>query len=508
MDLQHYRATWHDYRAPGFYMLTMTADTQQHTGRHKDLFGTICGEDEASVHIQHTTLGKSIIAAIYNLEAMFPEVEVIESIVMPDHLHLQLWVHESMHKHLGSIVGYIKKVSTTTYLHEATLRTRHLCVTCQSDPREQKRQAKRIQDAIAWATAMTAKPSETIPLSPNESTPSTQVSALPTNERTLTSHISTTSPKERTTSVKVCMPSPSHQPMTGLQSDALYVLSHLVRDGSAVTQPIPILELPTLWTPGYHDRIVKHRGQISTQRRYILDNPRRAWIKSHTPNAFKHHGHIKYPIPLPLAQQLKQSAIWWDERRSVQHSPFTQRSHYADSYIELLAKFLLCKRSDKTPYLHLKAYGNLSLLQSGRPLINVRISRSIAGDALKSELSRLLRLCEEEGAVLISPFISPGENEIKLAAKLHGYPLIELCSKSMSNKWHPMQSNPKDAIFISQHILLNIPDDDSYTSSGRMLTLSPWSDRPEGEKAIKPDMELANEICSVMSIISMDENVC
>lgn len=473
MDLQHYRATWHDYRAPGFYMLTMTADTQQHTGRHKDLFGTICGEDEASVHIQHTTLGKSIIATIDNLEAMFPEVEVIESIVMPDHLHLQLWVHEPMLKHLGSIVGYIKKVSTTTYLHEATLRTRQLCVTSQSDPREQKRQAKRIQDAIAWATAMTAKPSETKPLSPNEGTPS-----------------------------------PSQQPMTGLQSDALYVLSHLVRDGSAVTQPIPILELPTLWTPGYHDRIVKRRGQISTQRRYILDNPRRTWIKSHTPNAFKHHGHIKYPIPLPLAQQLKQSAIWWDERRSVQHSPFTQRSHYADSYIELLAKFLLCKRSDKTPYLHLKAYGNLSLLQSGRPLINVRISRSITGDALKSELSRLLRLCEEEGAVLISPFISPGENEIKLAAKLHGYPLIELCSKSMSNKWHPMQSNPKDAIFISQHILLTIPDDDSYTSSGRMLTLSPWSDRPEGEKAIKPDMELANEICSVMSIISMDENVC
>lgn len=428
MDLQHYRATWHDYRAPGFYMLTMTADTQQHTGRHKDLFGTICGEDEASVHIQHTTLGKSIIAAIDNLEAMFPEVEVIESIVMPDHLHLQLWVHEPMLKHLGSIVGYIKKVSTTTYLHEATLRTHHLCVTCQSDPREQKRQAKRIQDAIAWATAM--------------------------------------------------------------------------------TQPIPILELPTLWTPGYHDRIVKRRGQISTQRRYILDNPRRAWIKSHTPNTFKHHGHIKYPIPLPLAQQLKQSAIWWDERRSVQHSPFTQRSHYADSYIELLAKFLLCKRSDKTPYLHLKAYGNLSLLQSGRPLINVRISRSITGDALKSELSRLLRLCEEEGAVLISPFISPGENEIKLAAKLHGYPLIELCSKSMSDKWHPMQSNLKEAIFIPQHILHNIPDDDSYTSSGRMLTLSPWSDRPEGEKAIKPDMELANEICSVMSIISMDENVC
>lgn len=38
---------------------------------------------------------------------------------------------------------------------------------------------------------------------------------------------------------------------------------------------------PTLWEPGYNDRILAGKGQLRDWADYILDNPRRLWTKRH-----------------------------------------------------------------------------------------------------------------------------------------------------------------------------------------------------------------------------------
>ena len=137
----------------------------------------------------------------------------------------------------------------------------------------------------------------------------------------------------------------------------------------------------TLFAPGYHDRILTHKGQLETLFRYIRDNPRRLAARFANPDYFTRIN------ALPLAS----------------------------------ATFA--------------AYGNPFLLN--RPdRIQIQCSRRITPDALASEQSRLLDAAER-GAVLVSPCISPGEKQIARAAMEEGLPLIALKADGFAPKYKP-----------------------------------------------------------------------
>ena len=138
---------------------------------------------------------------------------------------------------------------------------------------------------------------------------------------------------------------------------------------------------PSLFAPGYHDRILTHKGQLETLFRYIRDNPRRLAMRLAHPDYFT---------------RINQLALMGNT---------------------------------------FAAYGNPFLLN--RPdRLQIQCSRRITPDALAAEQSRLLDAAER-GAVLVSPCISPGEKQIARAALDEGLPLIVLLANSFAPKYKP-----------------------------------------------------------------------
>ena len=111
--------------------------------------------------------------------------------------------------------------------------------------------------------------------------------------------------------------------------------------------------LPTLWETDYNDIILDRKGQLERMKRYVRDNPRRYAIKRANPDLFR-------------------------VQRDVQVGGYT-----------------------------FSALGNIFLLNSPL-LLQVQCSRSLTEVQKLAACDSFLRQCEN-GAVLVSPSISPGE---------------------------------------------------------------------------------------------------
>lgn len=140
---------------------------------------------------------------------------------------------------------------------------------------------------------------------------------------------------------------------------------------------------PALWSPGFQDTILFHKGQLANMRAYVLDNPRRLAVKRAHPDLFR------------------------------------------------IVRDLPCCGE------HFAAIGNHFLLD--RPVKRqIQCSRSIAPEALDAQEAEL-QVAARHGAVLVSPCISPGEKRIARAALAAGAPLVVL----LENGFPPFYKPPK-----------------------------------------------------------------
>lgn len=125
----------------------------------------------------------------------------------------------------------------------------------------------------------------------------------------------------------------------------------------------PSLEV---WEEGFYDGVALEPAMLQAWHRYILDNPRRLWLKRQHPDLFVRVNALEHERLPPLP--------------------------------------------DERPW---AGYGNLFLLD--RPeLVQVRVSRSATQDEIAhvaSEVAAKVR----QGAVAVSPFISPGEQAVVAA---------------------------------------------------------------------------------------------
>ena len=523
-DNQILRARWHDYYDKGFYMITMNVED-----RATRPFGEIVGDSEDTAYVKLTPLGSRVAEVLSGLQQFYPEIEVVHSVVMPDHCHLLIEVKATMAKHLGAVVRAIKSVTTKAYLQalDAAEGGFHLL---NRDLSKAQHQRDRQSDAsiavqVGGSTAAVAGASGGL-------------SAI--------------------TSAHV-----SGGAVGGSSSAPIYV--------------------PGLWAEGYHDRIVTRYGQIATLKRYITRNPARLWLKYHADSSLMAVHDVRIPIALELAQQMKDFALYWDAHRPKVQSPFAFRHDgtvYARTYLELVQKFLRKKRNAPithqnstplppasshgagcqqdaalppasshgagsqqdgaiTPFLALRVCGNYALLDAGRPLVRVRISRSVTREQLQDEMLRLLGLCEREGAVLVSPFISWSEKEVLKAARMNGYPHIVVMGEAMPHVFKPsdavrdvqsqyvpewyakaplvgqLNANAADKRQQTppQNGATSVPSPNNGTTSvpmrsdmdciiaGEMLLLAPWADRPKSEKAGKAECELMNELCRLLTTL-------
>ena len=108
---QHRRAEWQDYSGTGLYMITLCIE-----GRH-GLFGYLEGDiraqrgSSAFPHIVLSTLGHAVMEEeLPKIHRLYPQIELWQAAIMPDHLHLLLYVAEALPdgKRLGDILRSFK----------------------------------------------------------------------------------------------------------------------------------------------------------------------------------------------------------------------------------------------------------------------------------------------------------------------------------------------------------------------------------------------------------------
>ena len=165
-----------------------------------------------------------------------------------------------------------------------------------------------------------------------------------------------------------------NQPLQGQQGQPAGSAAGSVPGGSAAR------EKGLLWEQGYHDRVLSGKDQLQRLIDYIHDNPRRSLVK-------------------------RQHSEWF-RLSSIQAAGCT-----------------------------LQAMGNLRLLNAASRRA-VRISNRLDDMQRTKDVSDLLALARR-GAVLISPFISPGEHQAEQAALQEGLPIVKLLPSGMAPFFKP-----------------------------------------------------------------------
>ena len=94
-----HRAEWMDYQSPSIQLLTMV------TTDRAPLFGKLHGEE-----IALSPLGQKVANEIENIPNYkdASSIEIYSYVVMPDHVHILLRVHDRLPKHLGQYIRWFK----------------------------------------------------------------------------------------------------------------------------------------------------------------------------------------------------------------------------------------------------------------------------------------------------------------------------------------------------------------------------------------------------------------
>ena len=106
-----------DYKGRGIYMLTLVV-----RDRHP-LLGTLAGDTE-NAYIELSDLGKAVNTEVEGIPSHFPQIRVLGKQVMPDHLHMLLFVQEPIPVHLGTVVNGFKLGTNRAYWTAFSERTR------------------------------------------------------------------------------------------------------------------------------------------------------------------------------------------------------------------------------------------------------------------------------------------------------------------------------------------------------------------------------------------------
>lgn len=113
------RAKWMDYRDPAVHLLTMVTTDRQ------PILGTleVKGKAIEQAHIERTPLGEKIAAEIERIPTYkdASSIELYRYVVMPDHVHIMLQVHDRLPKHLGQYVRWFKRQCSVILAEETKL---------------------------------------------------------------------------------------------------------------------------------------------------------------------------------------------------------------------------------------------------------------------------------------------------------------------------------------------------------------------------------------------------
>lgn len=99
--------TW-DYRQPAIYMITLTLRER------RPILGTLVVPEEDDIpcaekaSVRPTALGQAVVSCMLDLQHYYPELQVLQYQLMPDHLHVLLHIRQQMQQPLGSLINAFK----------------------------------------------------------------------------------------------------------------------------------------------------------------------------------------------------------------------------------------------------------------------------------------------------------------------------------------------------------------------------------------------------------------
>lgn len=228
---QHRRAPWADYSGTGLYMVTLCIEGRQ------PLFGRLEGDIRAQrgtpafPHLVPSALGRAILdEELPKIHAVYPMVELWQVALMPDHLHLLLYVRQPLppKKRLGQVVGAFMGGCSR-----------------------------------AWWRLSAQTPAATHPAADTAGT----------TARTAAAPFTTAGAPFATTA--------------GLSAAAVPGASAPGIPAASPDNRRPLFE------QGYHDRIIKRPGMLDTIKRYMADNPLRALMRRALPALLERRLHLR-----------------------------------------------------------------------------------------------------------------------------------------------------------------------------------------------------------------------
>jgi hypothetical protein len=232
---QHRRSYWHDYYQKGLYMVTMVIEGRQR------LFGTIVGHANGrkgtneAPHILLSELGRRVFEEeVPKISRFYPMVEVWQVAMMPDHIHLLLYVRELLPngKHLGMVIRSFK-----TGCSRAWWRWQDEAILGGETP----------STATEGKAPITAAEGEVPSTAAEVKAPSTTAAV------------------------------PETSPIAAVPK----------------ASPLGKKELrPVLFEKGYHDRIINRPGMLENIKRYMQENPLRACIREECPRLMERQLHL------------------------------------------------------------------------------------------------------------------------------------------------------------------------------------------------------------------------
>ena len=410
------RSYAHDYSWKGCYHITISTAKAM-----RQPLGYIAGSldkpdgDSDAPHVELSAVGRMVEQELVeSIHRYYPMLEVVEYVVMPEHLHFLLMAHSNVVSqsgkatHLGHVIAGFKLGCNKRFW----AMTGRIAPESQS-PAPQGPATESPGTLPAAAPALAAAPAA-LAAAPAAQHPAP--AAAPASQH----------------------PAPiaaTAGPLLPASALGDSVAKHSAAPPPVAKHPASGGALPPLFDKGYCDVMPVDEAQLATQRQYIRANPRNRLMRVM-------HRSWLFPQRRTVDTAVSLSALrgYLQRERAL--------SLTADSFT-LVSQRLLKDQGRVV----CDSYGNLDLLS--HRLLPVVCHRKDA--ALFEQQKARCMEAAASGAVLVSARIAKGEQEILDQALRSGYPVIRMEDNGFPDIYHPSADRMDDC------------------AAGNLLLLTPWA---------------------------------
>ena len=235
-------------------------------------------EDEKGLCAVSTEIGRAVLEETEHITEIYPQIRILCRQIMPDHLHLLLFVEEALPVHLTSVVSGFKLGCNRGYWNS-------LAELANTEHRREEADTGRINGE----KIPLAKLTDTEHRREGADTERINEEKIPLAKLTDTEHRGEEADTERINGEEKEETERRCGEEKGETQTAVSCAADLCEAEKKDTQA----RRTGLWAEGYHDRILFHKGQLDALVHYIKDNPRRLALKRANPGLFKIRQHLQ-----------------------------------------------------------------------------------------------------------------------------------------------------------------------------------------------------------------------